>query len=437
MSTACSNEAVAELDAAPPAPAATPTSGRAGGKRRLSRGMAFLGVTVIFIAFMAASSAPSPLYVVYQNLWGFSASTLTIIFAVYVLGLIGSLLVLGGLSDHIGRRPVLAGAVLLESVSLVLFLTAGDVPMLMVARLAQGIATGVAMTTLGAALVDLDPPHAPGRAGLVNGVAPVSGLAIGALGCGALVQFAPQPTHLVYALLLGGMLLAAVVVAAMPETATVRAGALGSLRPRLGIPTRLRAQVLSLVPIMIASWALGGLYLSLGPSVAAGIFGLTNHLVGGLVVAVLCASGAVSAFSLRSQPTDRVLWIAAWMLTTGTALSLLGVLLNAIVLATIGTVIAGVGFGASALGCFGTLARLAGPTERGELLAVALVISYLAFSIPAVLAGVAATVFGLHTTALVYGLLVAGLGASTLVIMSRATVSEHRRSRLVPVSDGE
>ena len=89
--------------------------------------------------------------------------------------------------------------------------------MLAVARLAQGIATGAAITTLGAALVDLNPPHAPGRAGLVNGVGALGGLALGALGCGALVQFAPAPTHLVYALLLGGMLLAAIVVARMPR----------------------------------------------------------------------------------------------------------------------------------------------------------------------------------------------------------------------------
>jgi hypothetical protein len=72
---------------------------RSANKRRLSRPMAFAAITVIFVVFMAASSAPSPLYVVYQQLWGFSSTTLTIIFAVYVLGLIGSLLVLGALSD--------------------------------------------------------------------------------------------------------------------------------------------------------------------------------------------------------------------------------------------------------------------------------------------------------------------------------------------------
>src|SRR4051812_18918849 len=138
--------------------------------RRLSRPVAFAAIAAIFVTFAAASAAPSPLYVVYQHLWGFSATTLTLVFAVYVAGLIGALLMLGALSDHIGRRPVLAAAIALEAASLVLSLVAGDVRVLLLARLVQGVATGPAMTRVGAAVVDLNPPHAPGRAGLINGI---------------------------------------------------------------------------------------------------------------------------------------------------------------------------------------------------------------------------------------------------------------------------
>jgi MFS family permease len=384
-------------------------------KRRLPRPVAFAAIAAIFVTFAAASAAPSPLYVVYQQEWGFSASTLTVIFAVYVAGLITALLVLGALSDHVGRRPVLAAAIALEAVALVLFLTAGDVGLLLTARVVQGIATGAAMTTLGAALVDLNPPHAPGRAGLINGIAPVSGLAVGALGCGALVQYAPSPTHFVYALLLLGMVLAALVVAWMPETSVRRPGGAASLKPRLGVPARLRADVLALAPIIVASWALGGLYMSLGPSVAAGVFGLSSHLIGGLVVTLLCGTGATTSFLLRRQPTPQVLALAGIMLTIGTGTSIVGVEAGNILLAGAGTVLSGIGFGASALASFGTLAVLAAPDERGELFAVALVIAYVAFSVPAVVAGLAAGSVGLHTTALVYGLVVAVLGAAALV----------------------
>jgi MFS family permease len=384
-------------------------------KRRLPRPVAFAAIAAIFVTFAAASAAPSPLYVVYQQEWGFSASTLTVIFAVYVAGLITALLVLGALSDHVGRRPVLAAAIALEAVALVLFLAAGDVGLLLTARVVQGIATGAAMTALGATLVDLNPPHAPGRAGLINGIAPVSGLAVGALGCGALVQYAPSPTHFVYALLLLGMVLAALVVAWMPETSVRRPGGAASLKPRLGVPARLRADVLALAPIIVASWALGGLYMSLGPSVAAGVFGLSSHLIGGLVVTLLCGTGATTSFLLRKQPTPQVLALAGIMLTIGTGTSIVGVEVGNIVLAAVGTVLSGIGFGASALASFGTLAVLAAPDERGELFAVALVIAYVAFSVPAVVAGLAAGSVGLHTTALVYGLVVGLLGAAAVV----------------------
>ena len=188
-----------------------------------------------------------------------------------------------------------------------LFLTAGGVATLLAARLAQGIATGAAITTLSAAVVDLTAPSRAGRAGLVTSVATLLGLAAGSVGTGALVEFAPAPTQLVYVVLLVGVVAAAVATALLPETAPRRPGALASLRPRVGMPAYLRSEFLSITPILLASWALGGLYLSLGPSVAASSLGITDHLVGGLVATLLCGTGALTALALRNWPLPRVL----------------------------------------------------------------------------------------------------------------------------------
>ncbi|NKQ51463.1 MFS transporter [Amycolatopsis sp. K13G38] len=389
--------------------------------RRLSHPTAFGAVAAVIVLFLAASSAPSPLYVVYQQQWHFSATTLTAVFAVYVLGLLAALLVLGRLSDHLGRRPVLAAAIALEAVSLVLFLLAGNVAVLYLARLLQGIATGAAITTLGAALVDLDPPHASGRAGVVNGVTPTAGLALGSLGCGVLVEYGPAPTHLTYAVLLAATVVAAAAVAAMPETSARRPGAATSLIPRLAVPEYSRAGFYALVPIMIAAWALGGLYLSLGPSVAASVFGLSSHLIGGLVVTALCGTGAVTTFALRKRPTGQVLRTGASLLAGGTAVTLAGIAAGAVALGIAGTVLAGVGFGASALAMFGSLAQLARPAERGALFAVGYLVSYLALSVPAVIAGFATTAAGLRPTAIAYGGVIIALGLTALVLHVRAT----------------
>lgn len=385
------------------------------GRRELGRPAAFVALALVFVLFMAASSAPSPLYVVYQQEWQFSASTLTAVFAIYVLGMIAALVVLGALSDHLGRRPVLLSAVALEAASMVLFLTAGDTALLMVARLVQGIATGAAMTALGAALADLNPAHAPHRAGVITGAAPTFGLGLGALGCGFLVQYGPQPTRLVYALLLAALVVAGAILLALPETSLRRPGAARSLQPRLRVAPHLRPELLGLVPILVASWALGGLYLSLGPSVAAGLFGLSSHLVGGLVVTLLTVPASLTALALRGWPVGRTLALGAGLLLAGTVVALSGVEDHSLTLAALGTVVAGVGFGASALAGFGTLARIAAPAERGELLSVAFVISYVSFSVPAVIAGIAVTHAGLHETSVVYAATVAFLAALALV----------------------
>jgi MFS family permease len=370
----------------------------------------FWAVAAMIFLYLAASSAPSPLYVVYQDEWGFSATTLTVVFAVYVFGLLASLLVLGGLSDYVGRRPLIAASIALEAVAMVLFIVAGDVGVLMAARVVQGVATGMAMTTMGAALVDLDPPESPGLAGVVSGLAPISGLAVGSLITGALVEYGPEPTQFVYALILVGLAAAALVAWRMPETAARRAGALSSLRPRVGVPARVRPEFFSLVPILLATWSLGGLYMSLGPSVAAQVFDMPSHVVGGLVVTLLCGTGALTIYALRAATMARALSLAASVLVVGMAVTLAGLVADQVLLTALGTVVAGVGFGASGRGTFGTLALLAAPSERGEMFAAFYVVSYLAFSVPALAAGLASTSAGLRPTAIVYGAVVLLLG---------------------------
>ncbi|HEV7563826.1 MAG TPA: MFS transporter [Solirubrobacterales bacterium] len=380
---------------------------------RLSRPVTFWAIAAIIALYLAAAAAPTPLYVVYQEEWGFSATTLTLVFSVYVFGLLGSLLVLGGLSDHIGRRPLAAAAVALEVVAMVLFLLAGSVEVLAAARVVQGIATGIALSTLGAALVDLDPPDEPGLAGIVSGLAPLIGLAVGALVCGALVEYGPMPTELVYILVLVGLAAAAVVVARMPESSPCVPGARASLVPRIEIPARVRPEILAMTPILVATWALCGLYLALGPSVAAQIFKLPNHVIGGLVVALLCGTGAITIYAMRGWGLARSLELAAVVLAVGMALTLAGLLVEQAALAAFGAIVAGVGFGAAGRGTFGTIAAIAAPEERGGLFAAFYVISYVAFSIPAIAAGFADTSLGLRPTAIAYGavVLVLSLGA--------------------------
>ncbi|MFI9163136.1 MFS transporter, partial [Kitasatospora aureofaciens] len=161
----------------------------------LGRRGAFRLHASVLVGLLAASSAPTPLYALYQAAWHFSAMTLTVVFSAYALALLVALLTAGTLSDHLGRRPVLAGALLAEAAAMAAFATPNGVPALIAARILQGLATGVATSAAGAALLDFEDPERPGRATVANGIGPVAGMAAGVLAATALVQYAPAPTR--------------------------------------------------------------------------------------------------------------------------------------------------------------------------------------------------------------------------------------------------
>jgi hypothetical protein len=363
-------------------------------------------VAAVLLLFMAAGSAPSPLYVVYQSEWHFAALTLTAVFAVYAVALLLALLTIGSVSDFIGRRPVLAASLVVQAVGMGLFLVADGVGGLVVARVVQGLATGAALGTISAALIDLEPPTMPGRGALFNSVSPPIGLALGGIGSGVLVQYAPAPTTLVFVVLGIGFLALAVGVAFLPETVRRRPGAVASLRPRIALPADGHRTFWRTAPALVATWSLGGLYLSLGPSLAAGILDLHNHLVGGLVIATLNIAAATTALTVRRRPADVLLFGGCLVLAAGAGLTLLALALTSVPAFFAGTALAGVGFGAAFLGAFRTLAGLGRPEERAELFAAVYVISYLAFSIPAVLAGIGTNQEGLRPSATAYGAVV-------------------------------
>ena len=354
----------------------------------------------IVVSFLAASSAPSPLYALYREAWGFSALTLTLVFASYAVALLGALLVLGSWSDYHGRRSVLIGALVLEMGATVLFWCADSVPWLLAARVLQGLATGIATSTLSAALIDLDRD----RGALLNSVAPMVGMALGSLGSSVLVQFAPAPTKLVFECLLALFALQTGAALALSETVTRRHMPWRTLLPRIALPAQARPTLLRILPVNTAQWALGGFYLSLGPSLARLVTGSHQPIVGGALIACLVLTGAVAILLVRQRPAHTALLGGTVALGLGLAITLIGMVLPSGAALFGGTVVAGLGFGAAFNGSVRSLVSLAQPEERGALMAGFFSLSYLAFSVPAVLAGLAVGVFGLAAAALGFGL---------------------------------
>ncbi|GAA0275152.1 MFS transporter [Cryptosporangium japonicum] len=377
--------------------------------------LGFWLVAATLFMIMVAASAPSPLYVVYQARWHFSTLMLTVVFAVYVVALLAALVTVGRLSDHLGRRPVLLASLVVEAVGMAVFLSADGLGGLLLARVIQGLATGAATGTISAALVDLLPPGRARLGAILNSAAPLTGLAFGALASGLLVQYVSAPETVVFAGLTIAFLLLTVLVVALPETIERRRGALGALRPRLGVPREARATFLATSPVLLATWAMGGLYLSLGASLTSGVLGVENHVVAGLVVSVLAGAGAVAGVVASDRAPARVMTVGAALLAIGTVGSLIALVDGSTVGFFAGSAVAGLGFGSGFLGALRSLAPLAAPAERGGLFGAIYTVSYLGFSVPAVIAGVLVPRVGLRETAVGYGLVVIALALTVVV----------------------
>jgi MFS family permease len=385
----------------------------------LSRGISFWFLTILFVLLLCAASAPSPLYPVYQAMWGFPAITLTAIYASYAFGAIAALLVTGRLSDHLGRRPVLLLALVLEVAGMLMFLAADGVTLLFVGRLVVGVATGIAIGALSAWLIDLQPPGNPRLGGLTSGVAVILGLGLGACVSGVLVQYAPYPLQLVYLLLAGAYVLGAAGIAVVADPVERRPGWVASLRPVVGVPPDARSMFVAAAPALVGMWALGGLYLALGPSLAISILGSDSRVAGGLLIFALTGTGAVASVLVRRSDAEPLLVRGCEVLIGGVAVTLVGVWLRSAFVLYAGSVLAGIGLGPAFSAYVRIIAPLAPPEGRGGLLGAMYLSTYLSFSVPTLIAGAAVTLYGLRDTTLAYGVAVMLLATATTVVVAR------------------
>jgi MFS family permease len=394
-----------------------PTGLTPAGGRRLSGRPALYLLASLIVTLLAASAAPTPLYAIYQARWHFTPITTTIVFGVYAVAVLISLLTLGKLSDHIGRRPVLLAAITVQAASLLVFATASGVPDLLIARIVQGLGTGAALGAIGAGLLDVDRE----RGTFANSVAPGMGTGSGVLLSALAVRYLPAPSHLIYLALMGVFVLQAAGILLMRETVSRTPGALASLRPEIRLPRPLRGPVLVATPVLFAVWALAGLYAALGPALVDSLTGSLDVVLGGLSLFVLTLTAVLSIIVLRAAAARTVMLTGIVTLIIGVAVTMLALAIKSTPVFFLGTAISGAGFGSGFQGGIRTVVPLAAAHERAGVLSLLYIVSYLGLGVPAVAAGfVIVHGGGLTGTAIYYGGAVILLAALALLGLLRA-----------------
>ncbi|PPF51419.1 MFS transporter [Clavibacter michiganensis] len=395
-------------------PTAAGSAALASPRRDSPVGLVVYALTLLVL--VASGAAPSPLYPVYQEEWALPPVVLTVVFAVYVAGLLATLLTAGRLSDHIGRRPVILGALAVSIAAMLVFAFAEDGLALVVARILQGLAIGLATGALGAGMIDHQPVRRSGLAAFLNGVVPPAALTVGALGSGFLVAYGPAPEETVFLVLAGLMLAAGVAVAVVPERQPRRAGALRSLVPSVAVPRAARSVFTAVVGGMIASWALGGMFLAFIGSVLGTTFGLHSAALTGAAIALFTGTGAITGIVIRTRDARRSLIVGVVALVLGPVGLVAAIWTASLPLFAAAAVVGGVGFGAGFQAGLRLVLAEAPVDQRASLLSSVYVASYLAFGIPSIVAGVFVEADGLPVVLTVYGAFVAASALVALVL---------------------
>lgn len=374
----------------------------------------FLGVALAFLITMLGTTMPTPLYPVYQSRFDFSQLTITVIFAVYALGVMGALVATGRWSDQLGRRPMLGAGLAAAAISDLIFLSSDGLSSLLVGRFISGVSAGIFTATATVAVMELAPAAWPKRAAFLATAVNMGGLGLGPILAGLLVEYLPWPLRLAYGVHLLLAVLAALAVLKAPET--VRRPAQPKLTlQRLQVPEEVRDIFLPAAIAGFAGFALLGFFTATAPAFMIGVLGYDNLALSGLT------AGSVFFASTIGQLLQERL-SSSWRLPLGCAgviigASLVGIGIGHASLAffLLGALVAGIGQGMAFRAGLGAVVQASPVDQRGGVAATFFIVAYIALSIPVVGIGLAARAFGLAPAGMAFAGGVALLAGTSLV----------------------
>ncbi len=368
------------------------------------RGSIALAIVATELAAMFVGAIlPTPLYPLYRRAFGFSGVTLTLIYAVYVLGNLVALLLFGRLSDRIGRRKVSLPAIGCGMASAIVFAAAAGAPWLFAARALSGFSTGLASGTATAWIADLYAEHRTGTAARIAAAANFFGCAAGPLIGGLLAEFAFAPLRLpyfVYLVLLGA---SAVAILFAPETVPrpKRAVGDGLLKPRLGVPQSIRLQFVSPAVTGFAIFALIGFYSALIPNLLGESLHLPAPAVAGGVVCELFLIAAVTILATGAIASQAAMLSALMLLPPSLWLLVVAEAARSMPLLVAAAAAGGVAGGLGYRGSLEVINRIAPADRRSEVVSSYLVALFAGNSVPVIgigLLSAAAGAFTAHVT---------------------------------------
>jgi predicted MFS family arabinose efflux permease len=359
---------------------------------RLSRRAGFWAIALSFLAVTSFSTAPSALYGIYERQLHLSSLTITLVYAVYAVGVTVSLLLAGHISDWYGRRAILLPSLSLAIVAALIFITSRSLPALLVARVLTGITLGASVATATAYLADLD-AGADGmptrRSTIVATMVNVGGIAVGPLLAGVLARYAPDPLTLPFVVTLIGLVAAAFAVALAPEGHEPLHPRPRYRPQRLRTPAHDRGRFMAAVVGIFLAFAAGGLFAGLAGTILASTLHHPSPALAGLANLLAFGSAvAVQIVTLR-WPVRRQLVTGITAMIIGLAVLVTSTWTASLALFLIGGVLVGAGNGAIFRAGLGGVIATSSANDRAGALATFFVSGYAGVSVPVLGVGIA------------------------------------------------
>lgn len=397
---------------------------------RVRQSAGFWFVAGAFLTLMAFGTVPTPLWPIYQQRDHFGATTVTVAFAVLVVGAAAGFLLLGHLSDRLGRRRIIVPALLVAVLAAAVLAIWPTLPGLIAGRILSGVAIGLMASTATAYLNDLFHEAHPDRPGsavptVVATAANLGGLAVGPLAGGVLAEWAPAPLRTGYIVFAGLMALFLLVVLASPETVDTELA--GRDRPvRFALQPGRRTTFGAAAAVGAFAFAVMGLFSSLGAIIVRGELGITSYFVAGLAPFTAFAASAVAQLALARWTDRSVLAIGTTLFPIGLALTAASLYHPALWLALVAAALAGAGAGLLIKGGVAETVRAAVPASRAGVLATFFVIAYIGMGLPVVAFSVIVRYAGPRPSMIGFAA-VLSVGAFIAVTIARRSSSEVSR----------
>ena len=344
-----------------------------------------------------------PLFNVYRAQDGFSNAGISVAVVVYSAATLGTLLVLGRLSNHVGRRPVSIASLVLLVLGCALLLNVDGIGILITGRLLLGLGAGLASSSLTSYIVDTAPAKPAWLASVASSQTVMLGLAVGAVASGALVQFAPWPRQLIYLVDIAALVVSIVLVVLSPETVRRKPGARRSLLPSVRVPARVRHLIPVTAAVLLSTWAVGAFYQAFVPALVENQLRTSSPLILGLVFAAYMASSAFGAPLGGRFSTATAQRVGMAVFLVGMIGVIAAIATGTLPLFIVSTILAGAAQGVAISAA--TRGLLAGSSidDRAPTFSVVYLISYSGATIPALIAGQLSNILSLSQIVLGYG----------------------------------